>query len=425
MKTSILILFLATACNLFAQSSPEWIVYEDAPTAGRFDDIFFINDSVGWAVSSDGEIYKTTNAGESWVLKLAESTYFRSVEFFDESLGFAGTLFGNLYKTEDGGDTWVDIGNDLPVDFTGICGLSVADENTIYACGIWSSPAYIFKSVDRGETWTYTNMNDLAYSLVDIKFTDAMHGFATGQNADLSLGGIILYTDNGGATWTNKINTGHPSDYVWKIQLLDGIHAYGAIADVTGTSTTRFLKSVDNGQTWEVKLIDENYTYIEMIGFVNPDTGWTGSYEILETTDGGETWHSAYWGYNINRFYRLNNNLAFASGATLYVYTDTTYVPVDTTVDIAGYIQNHSIVNITPNPVANNMQITIQIDALTTANLAIFDMRGIKQVELHHGLLQPGKHNFSQQLNLPAGQYVLCLHSNEGLRWKNFTVIGN
>ncbi|HRF78063.1 MAG TPA: hypothetical protein PLB46_15905, partial [Chitinophagales bacterium] len=156
MKKLYLLIVLALCSNiLLAQSNPSWFTYDGTPTAGRFDDIFFINDSTGWAVSSDGEIYKTVNAGKNWVLKLGESTYFRSVEFFDENVGFAGSLFGELYKTVDGGDSWEDIGDLLPHVFTGICGLSVADDTSIYACGIWSGCAYIFKWTDRGETWSY------------------------------------------------------------------------------------------------------------------------------------------------------------------------------------------------------------------------------------------------------------------------------
>lgn len=423
MKNYLLVILITiTAYTATAQSNPEWLVYPGTPTAGRFDDIFFINDSVGWAVSSDGLIVKTVDYGIHWVPKFSSSTYFRSVEFFDASTGFAGTLFGNLYKTTDGGDSWVDIGAALPESFTGICGLSVADDSTIYACGIWSSPAYIFKSTDRGETWTYMDMNALAYSLVDIKFTDKDHGFATGQSANLSQGGIILYTENGGADWEVKTTTGHPNDYVWKIQLLDGVHAFGAIADVTGTGTTRFLKSLDNGDSWEVKLISADYTYIEMIGFMNADTGWTGSYDIYETFDGGETWHFSPWGYNMNRFYKVNDNFAVASGETIYIYTDTAAIIVDTLTTIHQPELLNNILSITPNPASDKITIEYSIHAKTTADISIYNMLGQLQLTISHGIVQAGNYTVQQPIPLPPGSYVLCLHANEGLSWKKFVV---
>ena len=75
------------------------------------------------------------------------SNYFRSVEFFDEQVGFAGTLSSALFRTEDGGATWGwDISASLPTVPAGICGMSVADDTTIYLTGIFCSPAYIMRS---------------------------------------------------------------------------------------------------------------------------------------------------------------------------------------------------------------------------------------------------------------------------------------
>ena len=294
-------------------------------------------------------------------MKHSSPDYFRSVEFFDENVGFAGSLYGRLYKTEDGGENWEDISALIPISFDGICGMSAADDTTIYICGVWSNPAYIFKSTDRGESWEFINMTSHAYSLVDIKFTDADHGFVSGQSANLDEGGIILYTENGGADWEVKKLTDHPNDYVWKIQLLDSVNAFGAVADVAGGFETRFLKSIDAGMNWEVKTVSDEYHYVEMCGFINVDTGWTGSYDILETFDGGETWHINNFGYNMNRFFKVNDNLAFSSGESIYVYSDTSYIaPVDTTEEDTTEvtIQNifdpiHALFNITPNPSGN------------------------------------------------------------------------
>jgi len=426
---SFLILFSFT--QTFAQPAPEWFNYPGTPTAGRFDDIFFINDSTGWAVSSDGEIFKTINTGENWILKHTSPDYFRSVEFFDENVGFAGSLYGRLYKTEDGGENWEDISALIPVSFDGICGMSAADDTTIYICGVWSNPAYIFKSSDRGETWEFINMSSYAYSLVDIKFTDAEHGFVSGQSTNLDEGGIILYTENGGTDWEVKKLTGHPNDYVWKIQLLDSLNAFGAVADVAGGFETRFLKSVDAGMNWEVKTVSATYHYVEMCGFINADTGWTGSYDVMETFDGGETWHINNFGYNMNRFFRLNNNLAFSSGESIYVYRDTSYVaPIDTTEEDTTevLIQNifdpiHALFNITPNPSKNFITVKYTIDRNTTIDLNIFDMQGHLIHRLYHGKINADTYTQNWVHQLQAGEYIITLHSNEGLLWEKFVVV--
>ncbi|NEO62685.1 MAG: hypothetical protein F6J98_20510 [Moorea sp. SIO4G2] len=40
-----------------------------APLAGRYDDIFFINPNVGWAVNGNGQILKTEDGGGHWKIQ--------------------------------------------------------------------------------------------------------------------------------------------------------------------------------------------------------------------------------------------------------------------------------------------------------------------------------------------------------------------
>ena len=416
--------------DIFAQPTPEWFVYPGSPLDTRFEDLFFINDSVGWAVNSSGQIYKTINGSMEWLLQKDYADYLRSVEFFDENIGFAGSLYGSLYKTTDGGENWTNISGLLPVPFDGICGMSVADDSTIYACGIWHAPAFIFKSTDCGLTWNYMDMNDYASDLVDIKFIDNLHGFATGTNTDTDLGGVILYTNDGGITWTSKMNSEYPFEYVWKIQFLDSLNVYASIEDNTATNASRITISHDGGMTWEIKTINDTYYDLEMIGFMNIDTGWVGGWfeGAFETFDGGETWGMNYFGNNLNRFYKINDNLAFASGETIYVYSDTTYIaPIDTTQDttlaIIPVLQiPHAIIDVFPNPSQNIISVSYYIDRFTFIDLSIFDMNGKKVYNFYHDNIDAGKYISTYNHNLPAGEYVVAMHSHEGFVWRKFVV---
>src|SRR5580765_856765 len=96
----IAVFILGKSSTLPAQTT--WSFLQNSPyTPDRFDDIYFISDSTGWAVNTQGKIYKTTDAGNSWNLQYHANVYFRSVEFLNKDTGFAGTLNGKFLRTHD------------------------------------------------------------------------------------------------------------------------------------------------------------------------------------------------------------------------------------------------------------------------------------------------------------------------------------
>ncbi len=74
------------------------------------EDIFFLDDSVGWAVGENGIILHTTNGGKKWEeQKSGTSETLRSVQFADKHTGWAvGGDFGVgvVLSTNSGGKKW-------------------------------------------------------------------------------------------------------------------------------------------------------------------------------------------------------------------------------------------------------------------------------------------------------------------------------
>ena len=73
-----------------------------------FNDIFFINDQIGWAVA-DG-VWKTVNGGESWTKTVSLFNTLTGIYFLDESIGyFTGNTItgigGGIFKSTDGGSS--------------------------------------------------------------------------------------------------------------------------------------------------------------------------------------------------------------------------------------------------------------------------------------------------------------------------------
>ena len=411
MKKIFFLLILLNSINCFSQ----WTTL-NIPSGGRYDDVFFINDSIGWAVASIGNIYKTTDGGTNWTIQHSHGKYLRSIEFATPTLGFCGSLDSSLYKTTDGGNTWTDIANTIIPKPPGICGLSAPTPTTIYGCGIWSSPAYLIKSTDAGNTWTTIDLSSLAYALVDVHFISADTGFVSGMASPATQGGIILFTTDGGNTWVVKHKTMTPQDYIWKLQATDGLHFYGSVEALPVTGNVRIVKSNDKGMTWTTNIIKNTYSYIQTIGFINPLKGWTGGESTLfETIDGGITWNSIPVGSEYNRFFKVNDSTAFLSGDKIYKYKSGNLTGI---IDTEPFDEIHSL-TVSPTPTNNFITIEMSIHNKTNCQLQLFSSDGKLIQSIYGGPIEKGIKHFSLSIENIAPQVIyVILKTNEGLIYK-------
>ena len=384
-KYITLFLFTLTVNGAIARQDEGAWTTTTSPDAVRYDDVFFINQNVGWTAGGwNRQIHKTINGGQSWTQTglIGNTKYLRCIEFMDESIGLCGSLNGSgqpasLYRTTDGGATWTDVAPNIPQPLEGVCGLAKADENTIYGVGVWSEPAYVIKSIDKGLTWTFKDMSAHASCLIDTYFFDAAHGFATGSISEEIEGemvitsGVVLYTADGGDTWTEKFRTNHLTDRVWKIQTPDNKHFFGSIESDFGE--TRMLRSSDAGQTWEMITVDPEYSYIQVVGFIDSLKGWTGGNETLyETENGGNSWSKIALGSTYNRFFKINEELAYMTGRKVYKFKRSL---VTGTLDEERYDPIHSL-TVSPNPTHGKATVRIRFANPTMAHIHVYNATG-------------------------------------------------
>jgi len=422
--------FVCLSISLFAQWQPL-----DIPKSTRYDDVFFIDELTGWAVGGGAKtIHKTTNGGQTWTLKFQSPSspdYLRSIEFVSASIGYAGSLNGRLYQTLDGGETWENIATRVPVSLSylgsavtslpGICGLAAPSENVTYGTGIWNNgPAYVIKTTDGGQNWVTFDLSGFATQLVDILFLDENEGYVTGRANPISDGGIILHTVDGGANWEVVHKTMTSGDYIWKIQSPDGLHYFGSIQSLPYTANVRFVKSTDAGANWSTLPVSiSKWYYIQMIGFKDELTGWTGGTAngggetmLYETTDGGSTWRSIPVGCNstFNRFFRINENSIYMTGTQVYKY-DPDYVQTGLCSDDGPHV-----IFAYPNPTRGELTVKVNIEIETRCALEVIDLNGKVIQTLHNGFISAGSHVFPVQLER-GGLYFAVLHTNEGLNY--------
>ncbi len=387
------------------------------PSTGRCDDLYFLNDSIGWVAGGNTTgIHKTKDGGKTWSLKFVSNKYLRSIEFATPTLGFAGSLDSSLFKTVDGGETWVDISNTINPKPPGICGLSAPSSSTIYGCGIWNSPAFVIKTVDGGNTWNTIDMSNYASSLIDIHFINVDTGFVIGTSNNISEGGIILYTKNGGVTWEVKYKTMIAQDRIWKIQSPDGKHYYASIQALPTTNNVRLIRSNDSGNNWNMDTINNNYSYIQVVGFIDSLQGWIGGNSTLfETKNGGLNWNTIVVGSAYNRFFKVNDSLAFMSGSKIYKYDRKNLASF---VNDNVYDDLHKI-DIYPNPVNDILTIELFIHNKTFCDLSIYNSEGRIIENVYRGHLEQGINKFKVQTNTISSQiFYLTLNTNEGMIFK-------
>lgn len=383
----------------------------------RFDDIFFLNENLGWAVKGfHATVYKTENGGTTWneqinETDLNEDLYFRNIEFLNENIGFIGTLNNKVYKTLDGGVSWSLITNISP-NPRAICGLSTVGLNTVYGCGAFFEPAYIIKSTDSGVNWQYIDMSVYATALVEIKFIDENIGYAAGKN---DKGAIILKTENAGLNWTEIYNSNQKGEYVWKLQFLQGSNnntIFGSIQAVA-PNLGKLLKSINGGVHWVAK--DAPQTNIQGVGFISETHGWMGGHEngFYETTDAGTTWTDIGVGGNLNRIFVINSTSVFAAGTTIYRYTSNTLSTENNKVSKRNKLE----VKLSENPVDTHLEFEVKLNGTDNLLIELYDSNGrfVRKLSRESNIKKQQIQKYSFLVNdLSSGIYVLNLHNNTG-----------
>lgn len=318
-------------------ASYTWTRLPAEPYKGKQDDIFFVDAGTGWYVNGQGKIYKTTDGGRSWTLKLHKpGTYFRCIGFLDAKRGFAGNIGTDyypgvtdttpLYETRDGGETWTAVTNIKGPAVKGLCAIEVTRDR-VYAAGRVGGPAFMLVSNDRGESWQSFDLRAHTAAIYDVEFVDAKTGFICGASdaTIANANAVILMTRDAGRTWTKQYQSSRPYEITWKSSFPTKDTGYVTIQsyDPDKSVTQRYVaKSVDGGKTWTELPLTSDYAVREFgIAFRDRNTGWVGTTTTgFETRDGGATWNRVEMGKAVNKI-RLLDRVGYAIGTEVWKLT--------------------------------------------------------------------------------------------------------
>ncbi len=222
----------------------------------------------------------------------------------DGTVWFAGSN-GRWGYSEDGGNTWkID---SLAFDESYPEYRAIAVTNDAVMLLSVASPALLYRSENRGETWELVYREDHEKAFYDaMAFWDDNDGIAMGDPTDECLS--IIITRDGGATWKKVTCDDLPPAAEGEAAfaasntnvVVSGNHAWIA----SGGAKSRIFHSADRGETWEVYDTPMNQggtmTGMFTLAFYDESRGITfgGDWEDKSnnsgnkaiTNDGGKTW---------------------------------------------------------------------------------------------------------------------------------------
>jgi photosystem II stability/assembly factor-like uncharacterized protein len=418
-----LLVLLAFLFVLNSASAQAWRRLPLSPTSTqRIDDIWFVNDTTGWAVMGNG-VYHTTVQNGAWTLQLTTNQYNRAVEFINDSTGFVGTLNTEVYKTTNYGADWTRIDQDFPGYVPGVCGMTHRSDS-IFMVGAYYGNPYVLRSFNGGSDWTYQSMSDLTSGLVDTWFKSADTVFISGIDHEQK--GIILRSVDTGETWSvvSPTSATLPVSLAWKLDFPTPSIGYASLEEVyinggqLSSNKTNILKSTDGGRTWNLMevQIGKNIN-LQGIGFIDALHGWIGGWStgMYETKDGGLTWKIANTYANLNRFFRASKNAVYFAGTTVFKLGA---APVVSPVILASETEIPSrdvhALEVYPNPGHNETTAKVTLGARTMVVLTLRDISGRILKEVARGYTEAGVHRYPIDLKgLAPGEYALVLLTNE------------
>ena len=255
----------------------------------------------------------------------------KDVSFPTPLIGYAAAELGQVWKTTDGGFHWtLKLNLGFPYYWYGVHAL---DANTVAITGFINNNSHgvLRWSTDGGATWGQDQLLNPSGWSFRVRFADPLHGLVVEGNEPNQ----AHYTTNGGATAADWISvTVDPSPQAgWfgsQFSLLSSLKA-----DVSGIT---YCNSPDGGANWGCRAsIDSVFDGATF--FATDQAGWVGGGSISptiegwvhRTTDGGATWTgrtlTSPWPVREIRF--LTDQIGWAVGGNLYANVGGMYFTTD------------------------------------------------------------------------------------------------
>ncbi len=251
--------------------------------------VFFVDDSLGWAVTyGTGTVIHTQDGGKSWQVQARlKAEYFETIQFLDRNTGWLCGDYGYVYKTTDGGKNWIDVSPDVP--------------------GRISEPfrSDPVKSQSPPDGW-FVAYYPMVFYTADEGFVGGFM-FNPARKGSRTRAELVFETQDGGRTWkrTDVVLKEYLARLEFSPRLKREQRRIGNLFYLNDTLAWRFggentiEKTTDAGRNWrQYPITSEPVWFWRDLAFWDERNGWvigersreSARGVLYQTADGGESW---------------------------------------------------------------------------------------------------------------------------------------
>jgi photosystem II stability/assembly factor-like uncharacterized protein len=334
MKNSALSLLVSVLLTSASIAQPQWHV-QNSGSNRELTGVIFVDQNNGWISGWTGTMLHTTDGGENWSPQtIPPNNAYYNVYFTDLQNGWATGYSGKIIHTSDGGQNWVIQPSPVSMDFYDSYFIN-PEMGWITGGDYGSFPSYIKHRVilytsNGGNSWSVQYNQSDQSPLQSIFFIDQNNGFATGES------GTIMKTTDGGSNWVEQTVLSFYNFYDifftdnstgWVAGEYAGLPYYSAI-----------LKTSDGGNNWIETALGTD-EILKGIYFTDSTNGWAVGSDVnnagivYHTSDGGDNWtlQSIPAVDGLFSVFFLNENSGWAVGHLGTIIATNNQVPVELT----------------------------------------------------------------------------------------------
>jgi photosystem II stability/assembly factor-like uncharacterized protein len=252
------------------------------------------------------------------------------VAFVSPTVGYAAAEEGQVWKTSDGGNTWTLVLNrGYPYYYYGVA----VTGNKVVASGFndSNSNGILTQSNDGGKIWAADTVLSTSAWADRVRFTRGFgHGLAMTGELDSGTEPNLAWSTTKPNDWQSNVPDPNGGWFGDEFTLLANKSAYA--------SGITFCKSADTGATWSCAPPADS-VFDGPTEFVNNKHGWTGGGEISpdvagwlhRTIDGGTKWSGRVLQtpYPIREVKFLSDKIGWATGGNVYSSVGGMYYTAD------------------------------------------------------------------------------------------------